>query len=239
MPGRRVHFADEPSTPSESHSASNHPTPSRHPPRTPGRRMPQGQGPTVSLSAPYLGTLHAQISVHLLLAATRGSSPLDWDMSLPAESARVLLTFNPQRLTDTIVSEPATIPPTQRLAIICTHLPWTITVTPSRGASWEAPYVTVGDVLHTLYRALRLCVTGPELGVLDAAGQRKAKEAYVRRYRRVVDPGNRDSEKAKGIKRIDFLCDYRTFLGISLVQGGIPARQLPHGAVWLLHTAAV
>ncbi|RPD69139.1 hypothetical protein L226DRAFT_526746 [Lentinus tigrinus ALCF2SS1-7] len=235
MPGRHVHFADEPSTPSESRSASTHLTSTRHPPRTPRRPMPEG--PTVLLSAPYLGTLPAQILLHPLLAATNSQAPLDWDMSLPAESSRVHLASYPPRLIDTVVSQPATNPGMQSIAIICTHLPWTITVTPTPSATWTAPYVTVGDVLHTLYRTLRLGVTGAELSVLDAAGQRRVSDAYVHRYRRVVDPCKRDWEKAKRIKRINFLCDRRAFLGISLVEGGIPSRGLLHGAVWTLHTA--
>ncbi|RPD53762.1 hypothetical protein L226DRAFT_525837 [Lentinus tigrinus ALCF2SS1-7] len=234
MSRRRVHFADEPFTLSSSRSASTHPTHMRQPPHTTQRRT--SQGPTTSFSIPHRATVHAQLQVHPLLDATR-SAPLDWDMSLPVESARVLLPSHPPRLIDTIVCQPATSHATESLAIICADLPWTITVTPTRGASWETPYVTVGDVLHTLYRALRLVVTGPELGVLDGAGRRRVNEAYVRRYRRIVDPCNRDLEKAKRIKRIDFLCDRRAFLGLSLVQGGIPARGLPHGAVWMLHTA--
>ena len=36
------------------------------------------------------------------------------------------------------------------LAIICEYLPWTLTITPTPHAQWQAPYVTVGDVLHAL-----------------------------------------------------------------------------------------
>ncbi|RPD60315.1 hypothetical protein L226DRAFT_471583 [Lentinus tigrinus ALCF2SS1-7] len=236
MPGKHVHFVDGPSTPSSTFSAST--LSSSSGPATP---PPVWYSPPAStkssLSSPYLGTLPAHIQLHPLLAATDGYTPLDWDMSLPAESSHAHLARYPPRLTDTIVSEPATNPPMQSLAIICTHLPWTITVTPTRGAIWAAPYVTVGDVLHTLYRTLRLGVTEPELGVLDAAGRDRVHDAYVRRYRRVGDPRDRDAEKAKGIKRVDFLRDHRAFYGMSLVQGGLPAKRLPHGAVWMLHTA--
>ncbi|RPD75344.1 hypothetical protein L226DRAFT_545643 [Lentinus tigrinus ALCF2SS1-7] len=236
MPGRRVHFADETAPPSESRSGSTHPTPTGHTPRRP--RRPMRAGVAVSLPGPYLGTPPAQIILHPLLAATNGDAPLDWDMSLPAEASRVHLARYPPQLVDTVVCQPATNPAMQCVTIICTHLPWTITVTPTPSATWTAPYVTVGDVLHTLYHTLHLGVTSAELGVLDAPRQRRVTATYIGRYRRVVDPCKRDWEKAKRIKRIDFLCDRRAFLGILLVEGGIPSRGLPHGAVWLLHTLA-
>ncbi|RDX51618.1 hypothetical protein OH76DRAFT_1401025 [Lentinus brumalis] len=236
MPGKHVHFVDGPGTPSSTFSGST--LSSSSGPATP---PPVWYSPPTStkgsLSSPYLGAQLAHVQMHPVLAATDGYAPLDWDMSLPAESARVQVAHYPSRLTDTLVSEAATNPPLPSLSIICTCLPWTITVTPTRGAIWSAPYVTVGDVLHTLHRTLRLGVTDPEMGVIDAPARDRVHDAYVRRYRRVIDPRERDAEKAKHIKRVDFLRDYRAFYGLSLAQGGLPAKRIPHGAVWVLHTA--
>ncbi|RPD59556.1 hypothetical protein L227DRAFT_503288 [Lentinus tigrinus ALCF2SS1-6] len=217
MPSKHVRFVDMPTMRSASAPSSS-------------------TGPA-TLASPDLGTLPAQIHLHPLLVATDSDAPLDWDMSLPAESSRVRLANYPPQLIDTIVSQPATLPPRQSVAIICTYLPWTITVTPTPNATRTAPYVTVGDVLHTLYRRLRLGVTPAELGVLDAVVRDRVHDAYVARYRRVVDPGERDVEKGKRIKRVDFLREHRLFYGLTLIEGGLPALQLPHGAVWKLHTA--
>ena len=243
MPGKHVHFVDGPSTPSSTFSASTLSSSSGPATPPPVWYSPPQASAKSSHSSPRLAAAHAHAhyQIHPLLAAAPdgGLPALSWDLSLPAESSRAQLPPHPAQLTDTLVSAPATSPPLASLAIICAHLPWTITVTPTRGASWAAPYVTVGDVLHTLFRTLRLGVTEPELGagVLDAPARDRVHDAYVRRYRRVVDGRERDAEKAKGVKRVDFLRDQRMFGGLSLVQGGLPAKRVPHGAVWVLHTA--
>ena len=125
-----------------------------------------------------------------------------WDLGEPAESARPQL----PSLTDTLVCEAATIPPLAELTIICEHLPWKTVVHPTPEALWSwVPFVTVGDVLYRLYRALRLGVTEHEMGTLEPAQRDRVRDAYTRRYRRVADPAVRAEEKAKGVKRVDFL----------------------------------
>ena len=156
--------------------------------------------------------MHAEICAY--------NSDLDWDLAEPAEAARPLLPYLPARLTDTLVAEPATNPPLPALAIICEHLPWTITITPTPNAIWTAPFVTVGDVLHALHRALCLGVTDPELNVLGPAQRDRVHDAYVRRYRRA--PGAaRDMEKAKGIKRVDYLMGRVIMEGIQKGKDGL------------------
>ena len=233
MPGKHVHFVDVPSTPSSTFSASTLSSTSSGP-ATPPSVWYSPLPPTKGSPYAIAGTLPVQI--HPLLARTVGhGSPLNWDLSEPAESARPQVSNLPPRLTDALVAEPATNPPLPSLAIICDYLPWTITIGPTPNASWSAPWVTVGDVLHVLYRALRNGVTEPELNVLDLAQQDRVRTAYVRRYRRVPASREREAEKAKYIKRVDFLRDHRAFLGLSCVPGGIPAKGLAPGAVWALH----
>ncbi|KAI0754081.1 hypothetical protein C8Q80DRAFT_1094468 [Daedaleopsis nitida] len=237
MPGKHVHFVDldVPSTPSSTFSSSTLSSTSSGP-MTP---------PTVwysplphTKSSPYTPAATMPVHLHPLLARTPGhGSPLHWDVSSPADNARPQLRGLPAQLTDALVAEPATNPPLPSLAIICDYLPWTLTVTPTPHALWSAPYVTLGDVLHALFRALRLGVTDPELAVLEPALQDRVRDAYVRRYRRVAGAREREAEKAKYIKRVDFLRDHTAFLGLSCVPGGLPAKGLAPGTVWALHVA--
>lgn len=242
MPGKHVHFLDVPSTPSPTLSASTLSSTSSGPQTPPNQWYSHLPSTKSTIHSPYraVGALPG-VQIHPVLARAIGMGPpLDWDLTQPAESARPQLPHLPRipsRLTDALVAEPATQPALPSLAIICDHLPWTITVTPTPNASWSAPYVTLGDVLHTLYRTLRFAATEPELNFLELALQDRVRDAYVRRYRRVEHSREREAEKAKGIKRVDFLRDYRSFLGLSCVPGGLPAKGLAPGAVWALHVA--
>ena len=161
-------------------------------------------------------------------------APLLWNMSESAESARLPPSSH---LSPALLCEPATRPAQSSLAVICAYLPWTITVVPTQGASWNAPYVTVGDVLHTLYRTLRLGVTQQELGVIEPALRARIHASYVSRYRRVAQPAQREAEKNKLVKRVDYLCDRTAFLGLSPVSDGIPAKGMAPGTVWALQVA--
>ena len=231
MPGKHVHFVDSP-TPSPSFSNStltNSPGPATPPPTF--------YSSPLAKANMYIPAQYA-VHIHPLLARTIAhGAPLLWDMAEPAETARPQLPNAPPRITDALVREPATNPPLPSLAIICEFLPWTITIQPTPHARWASPFVTVGDVLHALYRALRLGVTDPELGVLEPAQKERVRDAYVRRYRRAPDARHRESEKAKGIKRVDFLRDYRAFLGLAPVPAGLPAKGLAPGVVWALQVA--
>ena len=239
MPGKHVHFVDVPSTPSSTFSASTLSSTSSGPATPPTVWYSPLPSTKSTWGSPYsvAGSLPG-VQIHPALARTIGQgTPLNWDLSEPAESARPQLSYLPSRITDALVAEPATQPPLPSLAIICDLLPWTITITPTPHASWSAPYVTLGDVLHALYRALRLAATEPELAFLEHAQRDRVRDAYVRRYRRVEHARERETEKAKGIKRVDFLRDHRAFLGLSCVPGGLPAKGLAPGAVWALHVA--
>ena len=229
MPGKHVRFANVPSPASTNSTLTGSPGPATPPPvffSPPSTKAKMYAAPPVT------------VQIHSLLARTVAhGTPLLWDMSEPADSSRPQLPYGPSRLTDTLVCEPATNPPLPALAIICEYLPWTITVVPTPGALWSAPYVTVGDVLHTLYRALRLGVSEPELGVLEPAQRDRVRDAYARRYRRVADKHERAVEKAKSIKRVDFLREHRAFLGLAPVPSGLPAKGLAPGQVWALQVA--
>ncbi|KAH9923401.1 uncharacterized protein BXZ73DRAFT_50961 [Epithele typhae] len=233
MPGKHVHFVDVPSPSTTNSTLSNSPGP-----MTPPQLYYSPLHGTKVMYAPSSSPRPAthSVALHPLLARAPSGTPLNWDLALPAESARPNVPGLPSRITDKVVCEPATHPALPTLAVVCDFLPWTLTITPTPHALWAAPYVTVGDVLHALYRALRLGVSDPELAVLEPGQQDRVRDAYVRRYRR-APAGEREQEKAKSIKRVDFLRDHRAFLGLAPVPGGLPAKGLVPGAVWALHVA--
>ena len=236
MPGKHVHFLDVPATPSSTYSNST--LASSPGPATPPQLLRSPASTKASLQYSPSHYAPGGISLNPVLARQlNASTPLLWDMSSPAESARPQLPSAPPRLTDALVREPATNPPLPSLAIICDYLPWTIVVVPTPGALWAAPYVTVGDVLHTLFRTLRLGATEHELGALETALRDRVLRAYVGRYRSVAAPREREVEKAKGVKRVDYLCDRTAFLGLAPVPGGNPAKGLAPGVVWALQVA--
>ncbi|KAI1787993.1 hypothetical protein LXA43DRAFT_1162345 [Ganoderma leucocontextum] len=235
MPGKHVHFLDVPATPSSTYSSST--LASSPGPATPPQLFRSPASAKASLHPPSRYA-PGGISLNPIIARQLGTTtPLVWDMSEPAQSARPQLPPAPSRLTDALVREPATHPPLPSIAVICDYLPWTIIVVPTPGSLWAAPYVTVGDVLHTLYRTLRLAATDHELGVLDPALRDRVQRAYVARYRLVGNPRERELEMAKSVKRVDYLCDRTAFLGLTAVPSGNPAKGLPPGTVWALHVA--
>ncbi|CDO71028.1 hypothetical protein BN946_scf184844.g32 [Trametes cinnabarina] len=105
--------------------------------------------------------------------------------------------------------------PLRRMVLILPHTPREIEITPATEALWASaplPYVTVGDVLHGLYRALRIPVDPQELARLDPSRRDLLRQAFEARLR--DDPANRARNLDYGIRRIDYLGDIRAFLGI-------------------------
>ncbi|KAI0628660.1 hypothetical protein C8Q77DRAFT_1067569 [Trametes polyzona] len=240
MPGHhRVRFADIPATPSSTFSGASlasSPGPAT-PPSLLATPLPSKHSNSPS---PYYATLPlpGTVQVHPVLACTPDlGAPLSWDLTQPVESVLVRTATALRPLSAQVAMEPATMPKLASITIICAQLPWSITVVPRQDAPWAAPYVTVGDVLYTLYRTLRLGVTQAELGMCEAKHHELVRDAYVARYGRVAHPAARALEKTKGIKRVDFLCCAQLFKGLSLVPEGNRAKGLAPGMVWELHVA--
>ncbi|KAI0765915.1 hypothetical protein BD413DRAFT_606075 [Trametes elegans] len=249
MPGHHHHvrFADIPSTPSSTFSdATLHSSPG---PATPPIMSPSplpAKHLQLASSAPSPSPLFApsplpagKVAVHPVFAHAPGyGAPLSWHLVQPVESARVQTPQAMRPITVQLAAEPATTPKLASITIVCERLPWSITVTPVGDAPWAAPYVTVGDVLHTIYRTLRRGVTPFELGMQpDPAFHQRVNAAYAARWARVADPLAREQEKLKAIKRVDFLLDACMFKGLSVVPGGAPAQGLGPGVVWKLHVS--
>ena len=107
--------------------------------------------------------------------------------------------------------EPATTPPMPFLTITSRHLPWIIDVYASNGS-----FVTLGDVLNSIYCSLRTNITTYEFNSFpQQRDQVRATRAYEQRYRRFRNAYNNDEEKRAGMKRIDFLMSHTKFHGIS------------------------
>ncbi|KAJ7434340.1 hypothetical protein B0H11DRAFT_2118764 [Mycena galericulata] len=149
------------------------------------------------------GTGAAQI--HFLLSFSPFTPPsVAYDVSHP------LHTLNPQ-LTPSFL-DPATFPPLPSLALQCRHLEWPISVSPSQ----HGGYVSVIDVLTSVYTSLRLAVRRPEYDALPSGDARQSvDDAYFTRCRLLPDGSEREIEALKGIKRVDFLAGKTRFLGLS------------------------
>ncbi|EIN08229.1 hypothetical protein PUNSTDRAFT_143878 [Punctularia strigosozonata HHB-11173 SS5] len=143
-----------------------------------------------------------------------------------------------------LLAEPATSPPVTSLKLVSNHLPFLITVTPTtpasppyHGSPFSAissprssvnPFVTVGDVLASIYHGLRTPISKTEFAKLGHSKAEEVTAAWQKRYRRLNNTREREAEKAKGVKRIDFLSGRTKYLGIS------PPK---HGDMWVLHLA--
>ena len=107
--------------------------------------------------------------------------------------------------------EPATYPTLPFLHITSHHLPWSIEVYASNNS-----FVTVGDVLSSVYHSLRTNITSSDFNtLLSPNNQRRATRAYEDRYRRQRSVRIYEEQKRGGMKRIDFLMGHTQFLGIS------------------------
>ena len=131
-----------------------------------------------------------------------------WDLrdSPPDITPRPSSHEHPSELT-------AIIPPDNYLEICCTQLPWKFKVTHLDTGRFS--FVTVGDVMKTLYKALRVPISKEEFQSVCGANARhrdKVVAAYERRVARAKSPGD---ERVKGICRIDLLGTDSIFAGLA------------------------
>ncbi|EIW61920.1 uncharacterized protein TRAVEDRAFT_35348 [Trametes versicolor FP-101664 SS1] len=236
MPGHhRVRFAGIPTTPSSNASLASSPGP----PTPPSLLYAPLQANCYNTPSPYYYPVPlpaAPVQIHPVFACTLGTGgPLSWDLTQDVNTVLVRTPTGLRTVSDHLAMEPATTPRVASIIIVSEHLPWQITVNPNPDAAWAAPYVTVGDVLYALYRALRMGVTAAELHLCDLNHRERVHATYHARYSQVARADERATEKNKGIKRVDFLCGARKFVGLSLVPDGNPAKGLAPGLVWRLH----
>jgi len=129
--------------------------------------------------------------------------------------------LNHHRISSPVFTEPASNPALRKLSIMSEHLPWTISVSASNGS-----YVTVGDVLDSVYRALQRNITPTEYNSLSSHDGRRATRAYEQRYRRHRSNQAYELEKRGGMKRVDFLKGMTKFSGLAVTSHGSGMWQL-------------
>ncbi|KAJ7087030.1 hypothetical protein C8R43DRAFT_846714, partial [Mycena crocata] len=121
------------------------------------------------------------------------------------------LSTHHQDVSSARLLEPAVYPPQPTISIISSHVPWAIDVPASNGR-----YVTVADALSALYRGGRMNVTRAEFHTLGATKlMRRVTEAYEHRCSRLKGHHGHEEEKAKGVKRVDFLMGATKLRGLS------------------------
>jgi hypothetical protein len=98
------------------------------------------------------------------------------------------------------------------MSIIHRYLPWTIKVVPMRK---PGTYVSIADVLDAIFNTLRLTTTEGEYRQIPTQEiQQRVDVAYRRRYKR-LQAGEYEREKARGVRRVDFLLEKNIFAGLS------------------------
>ncbi|KDR72854.1 hypothetical protein GALMADRAFT_252156 [Galerina marginata CBS 339.88] len=203
MPGKHVkhvHFSTSPSSPASSSSSLSSTEETMTPP-------PLGFG------SPYhCSPLPGNALANPVLTVSK--TPLiEYNLSEPPTAIIPLMHPVPSNLLE----QPATQPLFPFIDVVCPRLPWRITI-----HSHSKPYVTVGDVLDGLHRALRTNVTPAEFALLPSdEAKRDVTNAYKVRYKSISDPEEYHVEKAKGVKRVDFLGKYNIFRGIVCTKDGL------------------
>lgn len=205
MPGKHVTFAETnqvyspPRTPSPSFSDST--SSSSSGPITPPSPF------SISAALPK-----GSVIPNTLLAFDRGIPAIKFDVSLQAPA--LINGPHPSLLSNAQLHDPAVFPPTSTLHIV-SALPWTLTVQAERN-----PYVTVMDVLCTLYNILRIPASRAEYAKESAASQIAIATAFHARVERGPNPAARAEQLSKGLRRVDFLQGQTRFLGLSSTKLG-------------------
>ena len=206
MPGKHVHFAP--------HYASSSPTPSPRfsasilPSSTPRQTSPELGFGSQYHSIPLPGI---PASLHPVLTLQR-SPAVEYDLTLAPETMRLFAYDIPAQFW----TQQAAIPLVPFLKVSFPGLPWHVTVYPG---STSTTGVTVGDVFAAIYRLLRTNVSKHEFARAPSDAHRiAATAAYESRVMR-MHPSLRQFERAKGLKRIDFLGEHRHFFGLVPVKG--------------------
>lgn len=161
--------------------------------------------------APYPSKSPARVHIHQYLELSSAPA-INYDIM---DHPSFIHDRHHHHISSRVFAEPASTPPLRKLRIISEHLPWTIGVAASNGS-----YVTFGDVMDSLYRALQKNITPAEFGSLSSHDGRRATQAYEQRYRRHRSNQAYDQEKRGGMKRVDFLMGKTKFWGLATTSHG-------------------
>lgn len=103
------------------------------------------------------------------------------------------------RLSPAILTAPASSPPLPSLALRVGDLPWLFTVFPDARHSPGNAFVSVQDVLQTIYIHLRTAVKGEEYEAMSKSRKGEIFRAFESRV------GKDSVQRGKGLRRVDFL----------------------------------
>ena len=112
-------------------------------------------------------------------------------------------------------SQPAITPPLSHIILHSPYLSssWNIHV---HAPSHKRSYITILDVLQSIHTHLRTPVTSTEYHTFASTSQRVMRRvnlAYEKRYN-MLAPGDREREKKRGVRRVDFLMEHVRFVGL-------------------------
>lgn len=144
--------------------------------------------------------------------------PADWQsfpVTVPHPSFNPKQSRNPH--TRALIAEPAIDPKVHKLRLVSPFLPWPIDVLPSHAKSpskspkkKDEAFVTVGDVLTAIHRALQFGITEGEYFIGSEADRERINGAYKKAMKR------KERSKEEGVKRVDFLGDRTVCVGFRL-----------------------
>lgn len=224
MPSRRtirsVRFAEEDEAIPDVDTPS--PTLSSSPLSSPGPETPSSSpinplfAPTSSQYLPCIPLpLHVDplvdgfLTIHQILGLPlTGTLPFKFDVT--RDPACTLEFDSSSILTPAVLAEPATTPPLDRMVLQCDEFPWQLVICPQNSKE----FVTVSDVLSGIYSSLRIPVNSGDYNGLSEEKQRMITQTFFHRYDRHGETEARGKEKAKGVKRVDFLIRRNFFTGI-------------------------
>lgn len=172
---------------------------------SPSTRSPPIISPPTSPNTMLPADHPADYHMNPALLFHHSSPKISWDMSYPVEIASLNTTWSQ---SDWNAS--ATYPSVEKLTVIFGA--WRVLIVPQPES--RVPYVTVMDVLHGLYRHFRLPTLQSEFGSLSPDEQRLVTDAYIQRWQRLRVPAERELERSKGVKNIDYLAYDRLFWGL-------------------------
>ncbi|EIM89293.1 uncharacterized protein STEHIDRAFT_76247 [Stereum hirsutum FP-91666 SS1] len=160
------------------------------------------------------GYLHPQPPpVPVTINPALASPHLVFDLSAPPNRQSL-------HLPASALAAPATFPPVPSIVLQCPSLPWNITVEPSPTASPNsAKFISVQDVLDALYSNMRTPVKEAEFKALAPAMGKAVSDAFEKRWRAFVNGMEREKERGKGVKRVDFLVGKTRVDGLNKTSG--------------------
>ncbi|RPD60335.1 hypothetical protein L226DRAFT_538472 [Lentinus tigrinus ALCF2SS1-7] len=128
----------------------------------------------------------------------------------------------------------------KRITLVFPGHPLIVEVLPEGRPLWTStslPYLTVGDVLYGLYRALRLSAGRREFDSLSRSRRESVSRAFERRL--ASDRRNYHENMRYGVRNVDYLGETRRFLGLRPAEGGEIPRGCRRGEVFVVELASV